>query len=71
MLIREFDVIINLNNVRSFYINRLDEEYEIMFEYNDNTVDTMGCYKKYEEAKRVFNEIIAYYNEGRRVYVVG
>ena len=71
MLIKKDDFIINLDNVRNFCINKLYEEYEIMFKYNDNKVDTMGCYKEYEEARRVFNEIIAYYNEGRRVYVIG
>lgn len=72
MLIKENNFVINLDKVTDFYIKKYDylNEYVIIFNYNNKEGYEIGNYKTYEEALKVFNEIIAYYNEGRKVYVI-
>ena len=72
MLIKDFDKVINLDKVRYFSVEYKDENiWQIIFEFN-NEEDC--CYSNFydtqEEALKVLNEIIAYYNDGRKVYVV-
>ena len=72
MLIIKNGIVINLDNVKSFYVRKLDylDKYVIFFKYIDKDVDDIGDYDTQKEALKVFNEIIANYSSGKKVYVI-
>lgn len=66
MLIKGNDFIINLDNVKEFCI----EDCKICFLYSNQEIRKIG-FKNKTEIERVFNEIIANYNSGKKVYEIG
>ena len=69
MLIKKDNIVINLDNVKEFCI----EDYhscKICFLYSNQEIRKIG-FKNKTEIERVFNEIIANYNSGKKVYVIG
>ena len=67
MLIKVFNIVINLDKVKEFYL----EDYhgcKIVFLYSNQEIRKIEFTDK-KETERVFDEIIAYYNDGRKVYV--
>lgn len=66
MLIKKDNIVINLDKVKEFFL----EDYKIYFLYNNQEIRKIGFENK-TETERVFNEIIANYNSGKKVYEIG
>lgn len=67
MLIKVFNIVINLDKVKEFYL----EDYhgcKICFLYSNQEIRKIG-FKDKKETERVLNEIISNYNSGKKVYV--
>ena len=66
---KDFDIVINLDKVKEFF---LEDFYgcKICFLYSNQEIRKIG-FKDKTEAERVFNEIIANYNSGKKVYEIG
>lgn len=66
---KDFDIVINLDKVKEFF---LEDFYgcKICFLYSNQEIRKIG-FKNKTEAERVFNEIIANYNSGKKVYEIG
>lgn len=72
MLIKYFDKVINLDKVRYFSVEYKDENlWQIIFEFNsEEDCYYSDFYNTQEEALKVFNEIIANYNSGKKVCTI-
>lgn len=73
MFIKDFDKVINLDKVRYFSVEYKGEHlWQIIFEFNS---EEDCCYSSFydtqEEALEVFNDIIANYNSGKKIYEIG
>lgn len=64
MLIKKDNIIINLDNIKEIYSD--DDYNKIIFFYNDRTQKEIYV----QDRNKVFNDIIANYNSGKKVYVI-
>lgn len=64
MLIKKDNIIINLDNVKEFYLD--DDDNKIIFFYNDRTQKEIYV----QDRNKVFNDIIVNYNSGKKVYEI-
>lgn len=65
MLIKKDNIIINLDNVKEICLDGYNDN-EIIFMYNDRTQKEIYM----QDRNKVFNDIIANYNSGKKVYVI-
>lgn len=65
MLIKKDNIIINLDNVKEICLDGYNNN-EIIFMFNDRTQKDIYI----QDRNKVFNDIIANYNSGKKVYVI-
>ena len=66
MLIKKDNIIINLDNVKEICLDGYNNN-EIIFMFNDRTQKDIYV----QDRNKVFNDIIANYNSGKKVYEIG
>lgn len=66
MLIKKDNIVINLDNVKEICLDGYNNN-EIIFMFNDRTQKEIYA----QDRNEIFNDIIANYNNGKKVYVIG